>query len=106
MSGMKIGKTTARLADQFRVNQGRSFRLKDYDPADTHGLLTKEKAPSVLQHSIELMRELQDKLYAQDQWALLLIFQAMDAAGKDGVIKHVFSGVNPQGCEVTSFKVP
>jgi len=103
---MKIGKITARLAGQFRVNHGRSFRLKDYDPADTHGLLTKEKAPSVLQHNIELMRELQDKLYAQDQWALLLIFQAMDAAGKDGVIKHVFSGVNPQGCEVTSFKVP
>src|SRR5215813_1946438 len=100
MCGMKIGKTTARLAEKFRVNDGRSLRLKDYDPADTHGLLSKENAAELLQHNLERMQMLQEMLYAQDQWAILLIFQAMDAAGKDGVIKHVLSGVNPQGCEV------
>jgi PPK2 family polyphosphate:nucleotide phosphotransferase len=103
---MKIGKHTARLAERFRVNHGRSFRLKDCDPADTHGILSKEKAAEILQHHRDHLLDLQEKLYAQDQWALLLIFQAMDAAGKDGVIKHVFSGLNPQGCEVSSFKQP
>src|SRR6267154_5017363 len=103
---MKIGKHTARLAEKFRVNHGRSFRLKDFDPADTAGVQGKEKCEELLQHNTAVLNELQEKLYAQDQWAILLIFQAMDAAGKDGVIKHVMSGVNPQGCQVYSFKGP
>ena len=103
---MKVGKHFFRLAKAFRVDQGSSFRLTDFDPADTRGLHSKGKAEEILSESIALMQELQDKLYAQDQWAVLLIFQAMDAAGKDGVIKHVMSGVNPQGCQVFSFKQP
>jgi PPK2 family polyphosphate:nucleotide phosphotransferase len=104
---MKMGKKTSKLARAFRVDHGKTFRLKDFDPADTiNGLDSKEKCADSLDHNIAEMAELQDRLYAQDQWALLLIFQAMDAAGKDGVIKHVFSGVNPQGCEVSSFKQP
>jgi PPK2 family polyphosphate:nucleotide phosphotransferase len=103
---MKISKHTSRLANRFRVNHGKSFRLKDFDPADKGGLPSKEKAEELLQQSIEHLSELQEKLYAQDQWAILLVFQAMDAAGKDGVIKHVMSGVNPQGCNVVSFKQP
>src|SRR5215831_8082242 len=105
---MKIGKATSKLAGAFRVRHGKSFRLKDFDPAETLGLDSADKAKSedLLQHQIALTAELQEKLYAQDQWGLLLIFQAMDAAGKDGVIKHVMSGVNPQGCQVHSFKQP
>lgn len=103
---MKLGKKLFKLADEFRVNHGKSFRLKDFDPADTRGLHLKEQADELLQQSVLRMQEMQDRLYAQDQWALLLIFQAMDAAGKDGVIKHVMSGVNPQGCQVSSFKQP
>ena len=103
---MKLGKTTSRLARDFRIDNGKSFRLKDYDPADTHKLLSKEQAAELLQNNINAMRDLQEKLFAQDQWAVLLILQAMDAAGKDGMISHVFSGVNPQGCEVTGFKQP
>ncbi len=101
-----MGKHSARLARKFRVDHGRSFRLKDFDPADTHGMLSKDKAAELLERHREHLQDLQEKLYAQDQWAILLIFQAMDAAGKDGVIKHVMSGVNPQGCEVSSFKQP
>ena len=85
---------------------GRSFGLKDFDPADTGHWKSKEHAEEALQEGIARTAELQDKLYAQDNWALLLIFQAMDAAGKDGAIKHVMSGVNPQGCQVYSFKAP
>jgi PPK2 family polyphosphate:nucleotide phosphotransferase len=103
---VKINKKTSKLARAFRVDHGKSFRLKDFDPADTRDLLSKDKSAELMQHNIAEMAGLQDKLYAQNQWALLLIFQAMDAAGKDGVIKHVFSGVNPQGCEVSSFKQP
>ena len=94
------------LADRFRINKGRKFRLKDVNPAGTGKLKSPEKATELLQRSVELLSELQEKLYAQDRWSLLLVFQAMDAAGKDGTIKHVMSGVNPQGCEVTSFKGP
>ncbi len=94
------------LADHYRVTDGHGFRLKDFDPADTWKLKSKEHAQELLQHSIERLSEMQEKLYAQDNWALLLVFQAMDAAGKDGTIKHVMSGVNPQGCEVYSFKAP
>ncbi len=94
-----------KLAAAYRVESGKGFRLKKYDPGDTAGL-REEDAQEHLQHSISQMEEMQNKLYAQDRWSLLLIFQAMDAAGKDGAIKHVLSGVNPQGCDVHSFKVP
>ena len=95
-----------KLADTFRVDNGKHFRLKDYDPAYTGHWHSKEHATQALVEGIARTSDLQDKLYAQDTWSLLLIFQAMDAAGKDGAIKHVMSGVNPQGCEVNSFKVP
>jgi len=96
----------AELVKPFRVKDGKGFRLKDVDPDDTGGIASKEEAQAALREGVELMAELQQKLYAQNQWALLLIFQAMDAAGKDGTIKHVMSGVDPQGCQVFSFKVP
>ena len=95
-----------KLAKTYRVESGKHFRLKDFDPADTGHWRSKEHAEEALQKGIARTAELQDKLYAQDSWALLLIFQAMDAAGKDGTIKHVMSGVNPQGCQVYSFKAP
>ncbi len=98
----KLGK----LAKPYRIDHGKHFRLKDFDPTDTGKFESDKHATEILQKSVTRLEELQDMLYAQDQWALLLIFQAMDAAGKDGAIKHVMSGVNPQGCEVTSFKVP
>ena len=96
----------ADLAARFRITKGKKFRLKDVDPGATGKLKSPEKATELLRHSVQLLSEFQEKLYAQDRWALLLVFQAMDAAGKDGTIKHVMSGVNPQGCEVTSFKSP
>jgi PPK2 family polyphosphate:nucleotide phosphotransferase len=97
---------TGKIANTFRIDSGKHFRLKDYDPADTGHWKSKEHATEALVQGIARTADLQDKLYAQDKWSLLLIFQAMDAAGKDGAIKHVMSGVNPQGCEVHSFKVP
>ena len=97
---------TDKLAKAYRVENGKHFRLKDFDPADTGHWRAKEHADQALQEGIARTSELQDKLYAQDSWSLLLIFQAMDAAGKDGAIKHVMSGVNPQGCQVYSFKTP
>jgi len=97
---------TDKLANTFRVDTGKHFRLKDYDPAETGHLKSKEHAAEVLEKGVARTAELQDMLYAQNNWALLLIFQAMDAAGKDGAIKHVMSGVNPQGCQVYSFKAP
>lgn len=97
---------TGKLAHTFRVDSGKHFRLKDFDPVDTGHWKSKEHAEQTLQKEIARTAELQDKLYAQDNWALLLIFQAMDAAGKDGAIKHVMSGINPQGCQVYSFKAP
>jgi len=105
---MKKEKTLRSLATLYRIDQGKKFHLSDFDPNDTAGLAKQFKDESVqlLEHSIPQLAELQDKLYAQDRWGLLLIFQAMDAAGKDGTIKHVMSGVNPQGCEVSSFKAP
>jgi PPK2 family polyphosphate:nucleotide phosphotransferase len=93
------------LAKRYRVTD-HHFRLKDINPGDTWKLKSKEQAQGLLDHSLEELYDMQEKLYAQDRWSLLLIFQAMDAAGKDGTIKHVMSGVNPQGCEVSSFKVP
>ena len=95
-----------KLAKPYRIDHGAKFRLKDFDSADTGHLRSKKHADELLEKGIAHMAELQSKLYAQDRWALLLIFQAMDAAGKDGAIKHVMSGVNPQGCEVFSFKAP
>jgi PPK2 family polyphosphate:nucleotide phosphotransferase len=97
---------TDKLAKTYQVESGKHFRLKDFDPADTGHWRSKESATEALQQGIVRSAELQDKLYAQDNWALLLIFQAMDAAGKDGIIKHVMSGINPQGCQVFSFKAP
>ena len=81
----------------YRIDNGRKFRLKDFDSADTGRVESKKVAEKVLPRGVERLVDLQDKLYAQDRWALLVIFQAMDAAGKDGVIKHVMSGVSPQG---------
>ena len=88
------------------MDSGKHFRLKDFDPGDTGHWRSKENAEQALQEGIVRTSDLQDRLYAQDRWAVLLIFQAMDAAGKDGAIKHVMSGVNPQGCQVYSFKEP
>src|SRR5690348_8253579 len=90
----------------YRIESGKGFRLKDFNPDDTAHLHSKEHAEELLEQSIREMADLQDMLYAQDRWGVLLIFQAMDAAGKDGAIKHVMSGVNPQGCQVYSFKSP
>ena len=95
-----------KVARTFCVESGKHFRLKDCDPAATGHWRSKDHAAEALQQGIARTAELQDKLYAQNNWALLLIFQAMDAAGKDGIIKHVMSGVNPQGCQVFSFKAP
>ncbi|HVR27188.1 MAG TPA: polyphosphate kinase 2 family protein [Candidatus Polarisedimenticolia bacterium] len=97
---------TAKLEKSYRVDDGKHFRLKEFDPADTGHWDSVEEAKLQLQKDIKRMEELQDKLYAQDRWSVLLIFQAMDAAGKDGTIKHVMSGVNPEGCQVHSFKAP
>ena len=96
-----------KYVDPFRITKGKGFRLKDFDPGDTCGLqLDKGEAADLLQRGTAWLAEEQDMLYAQDRWSLLLVFQAMDAAGKDGTIKHVMSGVNPQGCQVFSFKQP
>jgi PPK2 family polyphosphate:nucleotide phosphotransferase len=109
MKTKEIIKRARELAKPFRITKGKDFRLKDVDPGDTLDF-TKEAhkpiAKEALATGVMALAELQDKLYAQDKWAVLLIFQAMDAAGKDGAIKHVMSGVNPQGCEVYSFKSP
>ncbi len=106
----KLVKKAKEFARKFRVEDGRKFKLKDYDPGETLGLKhqegIKDRASEILQEGIEMLQEMQEMLYAQDCWAVLLIFQAMDAAGKDGVIKHVMSGINPQGCQVFSFKAP
>ena len=109
MKTTEIIKRASELARPFRITKGKDFRLKDVDPNDTLDF-TKEadkpRAKETLAMGVTALAELQDKLYAQDKWAVLLVFQAMDAAGKDGAIKHVMSGVNPQGCEVYSFKSP
>jgi PPK2 family polyphosphate:nucleotide phosphotransferase len=100
-------KRVRKLLSRYRVDAGKGFRLKDHDPADTAGFsLDKQDAKTLLQEGVDTLSAQQDMLYAQDRWAVLCIFQAMDAAGKDGAVKHVFSGVNPQGVRVTSFKAP
>jgi len=108
MKTSEIIQAAHQLAKPYRITNGKKFRLKHVDPADTGDLKSADKprAKEALQNGVEAMAELQDVLYAQDRWSLLLIFQAMDAAGKDGTIKHVMSGVNPQGCQVSSFKGP
>ena len=101
-------KQARKYSEPFCVTNGKKFRLKDVDPSDTLDFDSDEKpkAQEALATGVEVLAELQEKLWAQDRWSVLIIFQAMDAAGKDGAIKHVMSGVNPQGCEVTSFKAP
>jgi PPK2 family polyphosphate:nucleotide phosphotransferase len=99
-------KECARLAGPYCVAKGEEFRLKDHETSDTGEVKDKEHSQRIIDNRAGLLNNLQEKLYAQDRWAMLLIFQAMDAAGKDAVIKHVMSGVNPQGCEVHSFKAP
>ena len=108
MKTKKIIKRARKFAKPFCVTNGDKFKLKDYDPDDTLGLKSeaKPRAKEALQIGVQALAELQDMLYAQDKWGVLLIFQAMDAAGKDGAIKHVMSGVNPQGCQVYAFKAP
>src|SRR5919108_898487 len=96
------------LAHVYRVTKGDTFRLQDIDPAETAGLEAEDKprAREGVQTGVQALAVLQDKLYAQDRWAVLLIFQGMDAAGKDSAIKHVMAGLNPQGCQVVAFKAP
>ena len=108
MDMTRILKKARELSAPYRVDDGKKFKLKRFDPADTGGLNSEDKprAKESLADGIQALAELQDRLYAQDRWSVLLIFQAMDAAGKDGAIKHVMSGVNPQGCQVYSFKAP
>ena len=107
MARKEILERIQKYVHPFRVTSGKGFRLKDFDAADTCGLkMDKDEAAELLARGSEWLAEEQDMLYAQDRWSLLLVFQAMDAAGKDGTIKHVMSRVNPQGCEVTSFKQP
>src|SRR5215216_905180 len=101
-------KQAKKYSEPFCITNGKKFRLKDADPANTLDFDSDEKpqAQEALAAGVEVLAELQEKLWAQDRWAILIIFQAMDAAGKDSAIKHVMSGVNPQGCEVSSFKAP
>lgn len=108
MKSKELLERAQRLAARYRVTDGSTFKLKNIDPNDLAWLSEEQKpeAEQALREGIEALSDLQERLYAQDRWALLLLFQAMDAAGKDGVIKHVMSGVNPQGCEVYAFKAP
>jgi PPK2 family polyphosphate:nucleotide phosphotransferase len=106
MGASSRGKEASRLARRFTVSQGDRFRLSEVDPDDTGGIDSKDHAAALMAAGVNRLRLEQEKLYAQGTWALLLIFQAMDAAGKDSTIKHVMSGVNPQGCQVFSFKAP
>jgi len=105
MNGMDID--IERILARYRVEEAKGFRLKKHDPGETAGLvLNKPEASQLLQFGVDQLSVQQDMLYAQDRWSVLCLFQAMDAAGKDGTIKHVFSGLNPQGCHVVSFKQP
>ncbi len=108
MKTSKVIEASHRFSKPYRITDGKKFRLKDFDPEDTGDLKSEDKtrAKEALQTGVETLAKMQDVLYAQDRWSLLLVFQAMDAAGKDGTIKHVMSGINPQGCSVSSFKSP
>ena len=102
-----MARSLARTAESYRVAPGKRFRIASCDPADTGGLdISKKKANAMLAAGVEKLADLQTRLYAQDRWSLLLVFQAMDAAGKDSTIKHVMSGINPQGCQVVAYKAP
>ncbi len=108
MSNKELINRAKKLSKRYRVTSDKKFKLKDF-PTSVNSDLGKEEKPvaqKVLQLGVDALADMQDKLYAQDKWSLLVIFQAMDAAGKDGAIKHVMSGINPQGCQVTSFKSP
>jgi len=106
MKPSKLVREAVRVAEPFCVTNGEKFSLKDFDPADTSGVKSKKHAEKLLAEGSASVSDMQELLYAQDRWSLLLIFQGMDAAGKDGAIKHVMSGINPQGCDVFSFKSP
>ncbi|MEX6689486.1 polyphosphate kinase 2 family protein [Danxiaibacter flavus] len=108
LSKKELIQRAKKFSKNFCVSDGKNFRLKDYDPDDDGGLGPEDKplVKQVLQLGVNALATMQDILYAQDRWSVLLIFQAMDAAGKDGAIKHVMSGINPQGCQVSSFKAP
>jgi PPK2 family polyphosphate:nucleotide phosphotransferase len=106
MKPSKLVKEMGRIASPYCITDGTKFRLKDFDPANTSGVKSKKLAQNMLAESSLMLADMQEKLYAQDLWAVLLIFQGMDAAGKDGAIKHVMSGINPQGCDVYAFKEP
>lgn len=103
---MGNGKLGAKDLARYRIEDGRGFRLADHDPADTGGLKSKDEAQELLASGVRALAKYQERLFAQDRWSLLAVFQAMDAAGKDGTIEHVMSGVNPAGVHVTSFKAP
>jgi PPK2 family polyphosphate:nucleotide phosphotransferase len=106
MKNKSDSKSSARLISSYRVTGDSKFHIKDFDPGDTGDIKSKDQAQEALDHDLNALRKLQETLYAQGQWGVLIIFQGMDAAGKDGIIKHVMSGVNPQGCDVFSFKPP
>jgi PPK2 family polyphosphate:nucleotide phosphotransferase len=102
-----VAKSLARIAESYRVRSGKKFRVASCDPNDDGGLdISKKKANALLADGVAKLADLQTRLYAQDRWSLLVVFQAMDAAGKDSTIKHVMSGINPQGCQVVAFKAP
>ena len=108
MSNVELIERAKNLSKKYRITGDKKFKIKDYPTSAIYDFGQEEKplALKVLQLGVDALSELQDKLYAQDKWSLLVIFQAMDAAGKDGAIKHVMSGINPQGCQVNSFKAP
>jgi PPK2 family polyphosphate:nucleotide phosphotransferase len=106
MKNHELIHAAGRISKAYRVARGKGFHLRDVDPADTGGLEDPDRAKEALELGVRLLADQQEKLYAQDRWSVLLVFQALDAAGKDGTIKHVMSGVNPQGCQVFSFKAP
>jgi PPK2 family polyphosphate:nucleotide phosphotransferase len=106
MKNKNITKTASRLISPYCITDGSKFRIRDFDPEDTGGMKSKDAALALLEDGVKSLSKLQEMLYAECRWGMLLIFQAMDAAGKDGAIKHVMSGVNPQGCDVFAFKSP
>jgi PPK2 family polyphosphate:nucleotide phosphotransferase len=106
MESRTLRRRARSLASRYEVTDGRRFRLARVDPADTGGIRGRQRAQALLERGVARLAELQERLYAQDRWAVLLILQAMDAAGKDSTVEHVMSGVNPQGCQVFSFKAP
>jgi PPK2 family polyphosphate:nucleotide phosphotransferase len=106
MKKHKVVKEASRLSEPYRITKGGNFRLKDFDTADTGTIKSEKHAREIIEHRSGMLSNLQEKLYAQDRWSVLVILQGIDAAGKDGVVKHVMSGINPQGCDVHSFKTP